>query len=238
MPELPEVETTRRQIAPLVVGFRIERVETTSRSYFFLTSPVKLRRGLVGRRIERLDRAGKYLVAGLDDGARLLLHLGMTGQLFSSRSASPRLLSSTARSTLSPEAVRVFEPDEHTHLRLTMQGSGPQIYFRDVRKFGKVQLIGPGEASPRLDRLGPAKEVAQLAATIGRSFRHELLAAASPQRETEIAEALDKLVNASLVYRQGTGGQATYEFKHALVRDAAYGSLLKQTRQAHHRRVV
>jgi class 3 adenylate cyclase/predicted ATPase len=90
----------------------------------------------------------------------------------------------------------------------------------------------------RLDRLGPAKEVAQLAATIGRSFRHELLAAASPQRETEIAEALDKLVNASLVYRQGTGGQATYEFKHALVGDAAYGSLLKQTRQAHHRRIA
>jgi formamidopyrimidine-DNA glycosylase len=155
MPELPEVETTRRLIAPLLVGLRIEKVETTPASYFFLTPPKKLRLALEGRRVERLERAGKYLVAGLDGGARLLLHLGMTGQLFSSAAASPRLLSATARATLSPEAQRVFEPDRHTHLRLTMEGNGPRIYFRDVRKFGKVQFLEPGEANSRLDRLGP-----------------------------------------------------------------------------------
>ncbi len=155
MPELPEVETTRRLIAPLLVGLRIEKVETTPASYFFLTPPKKLRLALEGRRVERLERVGKYLVAGLDGGARLLLHLGMTGQLFSSAAASPRLLSATARATLSPEAQRVFEPDRHTHLRLTMEGNGPRIYFRDVRKFGKVQFLEPGEANSRLDRLGP-----------------------------------------------------------------------------------
>lgn len=155
MPELPEVETTRRKIAPLLVGRRIERVETTAPSYFFITPPARLRRSLEGRIVEDLVRAGKYLVANLDSGARLLLHLGMTGQIFSSDATSVRLLSATARASLPPEAQRSFEPDEHTHLRLTMEGRGPKIFFRDVRKFGKVQWIEAGEGNVRLDRLGP-----------------------------------------------------------------------------------
>jgi formamidopyrimidine-DNA glycosylase len=154
MPELPEVETTRRRIAPLLVGRRIERVVTTAPSYFFLTPPANLRRVLEGRRFERLDRAGKYLVAGFDGGARLLLHLGMTGQLFSSEATSVRLLSATARSTLPPDAQKTFEPDEHTHLQLVLEGDGPRVFFRDVRKFGKVQWLEPGEPNERLDRLG------------------------------------------------------------------------------------
>ncbi|HPG27619.1 MAG TPA: bifunctional DNA-formamidopyrimidine glycosylase/DNA-(apurinic or apyrimidinic site) lyase, partial [Myxococcota bacterium] len=154
MPELPEVETTRRRIAPLLVGRRIESVETTRPSYFFLTPPEQLRRSLVGRRVEALDRAGKYLVADLGGGDRLLLHLGMTGQLFSSEATSVRLLSATARASLPPEAQHRFEPDEHTHLRLTLEGRGPRVFFRDVRKFGKVQWIAAGEDNARLDRLG------------------------------------------------------------------------------------
>ncbi len=154
MPELPEVETTRRQIAPLVVGRRIERVETTPDSYFFLTPPERLRRVLAGKRVEALDRVGKYLVMGLEGGSRLLLHLGMTGQLFSSEATSPRLLSATARASLPPEAQVDFEPDEHTHLRVALEGGGPRIYFRDVRKFGKVQMLEPGERNARLERLG------------------------------------------------------------------------------------
>jgi len=154
MPELPEVETTRRRIAPLLVGKRIERVVTTEPSYFFLTPPAALRRSLEGNRIESLDRAGKYLVAGLDGGARLLLHLGMTGQLFSSEATSLRLLSATARASLPPDAQRRFVPDEHTHLQITMEGAGPRVFFRDVRKFGKVQWLAAGEENARLDRLG------------------------------------------------------------------------------------
>lgn len=154
MPELPEVETTRRQIAPLVVGRRIRQVETTRDSYFFLTPPERVRRLLAGKQVEHLDRAGKYLVMGFRGGSRLLLHLGMTGQLFSSEATSPRLLSATARAALPPEAQIDFEPDEHTHLRIALEGGGPRIYFRDVRKFGKVQLLAPGEPNARLDRLG------------------------------------------------------------------------------------
>jgi formamidopyrimidine-DNA glycosylase len=154
MPELPEVETTRRRIAPLLVGRRIERVRTTGASYFFLTPPDELARSLAGRRVGRLDRVGKYLLAGFDDGARLLLHLGMTGQLFSSEATSVRLLSATSRASLPPDAQLRFEPDEHTHLALDLGAGAPRVFFRDVRKFGKVQWLAPGERTARLDRLG------------------------------------------------------------------------------------
>ena len=154
MPELPEVEITRRQIAPMWVGRRMLRVETTGPSYFFITPPADLARALTGRVVTALDRKGKYLVAQLDDEHRLLLHLGMTGQLFSSEAASVRLLSATARAALAPEEQHAFEPDAHTHLRFRLEGPGPDIFFRDVRKFGKVQLIAPGTPNERLDRLG------------------------------------------------------------------------------------
>jgi formamidopyrimidine-DNA glycosylase len=154
MPELPEVETTRRQIAPILVGRRIEHVETTANSYFFLTPPAELRRSLEGKKVEKLDRVGKYLVAGFECGSRLLLHLGMTGQLFSSEATSVRLLSATARASLSPDAQTGFEPDEHTHLRIKLEGHGPRLFFRDVRKFGKVKWLESGERNARLDRLG------------------------------------------------------------------------------------
>jgi formamidopyrimidine-DNA glycosylase len=92
MPELPEVEVTRRRIAPLLVGRRIAKVHTTRPSYFFLTPPARLARELEGARVAGLERVGKYLLAGLDDGRRLLLHLGMTGQLFAEHASSVRLL--------------------------------------------------------------------------------------------------------------------------------------------------
>ena len=86
----------------------------------------------------------------------------------------------------------------------------------------------------RLDRLGPVKEVAQLAATLGRLFSHELLAAVSPLDEAELNDALSRLLDAGLVHRRDVGAEVTYVFKHALVQDAAYRSLLKRSRQRHH----
>jgi formamidopyrimidine-DNA glycosylase len=154
MPELPEVEVTRRRIAPLLVGRRIRRVRTTPASYLFLTEPGRLRRGLAGRTVCALERHGKYLVAELDGARRLVVHLGMTGQLFSAGAASVRLLSATARAALAPEAQLRFRPDAHTHLRLSFADSGPEVLLRDVRKFGKILLLRPGESHPRLDRLG------------------------------------------------------------------------------------
>jgi len=103
VPELPEVEITRRRIEPLLVGRRICELRTTAESYFFLTQPARLRRDLEGRTIEALDRHGKYLVARRGGRLRLLIHLGMTGQLFSAEATSVRLLSATARAALAPD---------------------------------------------------------------------------------------------------------------------------------------
>jgi len=155
MPELPEVEITRRRLEPFLVGRIVAGVETTRDSYVFLTRPSVLRRRLPGRSILSLERTGKYLVAPLDNGERLLLHLGMTGQLFAAGTASVRLLSSTAGAALAPDRQTAgFRPDAHTHLRLRFAGGGPEVFFRDVRKLGKIQLLRPGESSPRLERLG------------------------------------------------------------------------------------
>lgn len=90
----------------------------------------------------------------------------------------------------------------------------------------------------RLDRLEPVKEVAQTAAVIGRSFDHRTVAALSSLPEAELAAALRQLVEAELIFRRGSPPEATYLFKHALVRDAAYGSLLKSSRITLHARLV
>jgi predicted ATPase len=91
----------------------------------------------------------------------------------------------------------------------------------------------------RLDRLGPvAKEVAQAGATIGREFGYGVLVAISDLPEQQLRESLDRLVAAGLVFARGTPPDASYLFKHALVQDAAYGSLLRGRRQGLHRRIV
>jgi predicted ATPase len=90
----------------------------------------------------------------------------------------------------------------------------------------------------RLDRLGSAKEVAQIGAAIGREFPHVLLAAATRKPETEVRLALDRLIAAGLLFRQGTAPHATYLFKHALVQDAAYSTLLRGRRRALHAQIA
>jgi class 3 adenylate cyclase/predicted ATPase len=90
----------------------------------------------------------------------------------------------------------------------------------------------------RLDRLGTAKEVAQLGATIGREFSYELLHAVSPLTEETLRKVLNRLVEAELIYQRGLAPQARYSFKHALVQDTAYQSLLKSTRQQYHQRIA
>jgi class 3 adenylate cyclase len=90
----------------------------------------------------------------------------------------------------------------------------------------------------RLDRLGSVKEVAQIGAAIGREFAHDLLAAVARKPEAELGSALDRLVAAGLLFRQGAPPHASYLFKHALVQDAAYGTLLRGPRQALHARIA
>jgi predicted ATPase/class 3 adenylate cyclase len=90
----------------------------------------------------------------------------------------------------------------------------------------------------RLDRLGPAKEVAQIGSAIGREFSHALLALVVRKSEAELGSALDRLVRAGLLFREGVPPQANYLFNHALVQDAAYGTLLRENRRALHARIA
>src|SRR5262249_32027973 len=87
-------------------------------------------------------------------------------------------------------------------------------------------------------RLGAAKEVAQIGAAIGREFSHELLQTVAHKPEAELQSALDRLVAAGLLFRQGAPPHASYLFKHALVQDAAYGALLRDRRRALHKRIA
>ena len=90
----------------------------------------------------------------------------------------------------------------------------------------------------RLDQLQTAKEVAQLGAVLGREFAYELLASIAPQDENALQEGLAQLVQAELLYQRGRPPRARYLFKHALIQDAAYASLLKRTRQQVHQQIA
>ena len=90
----------------------------------------------------------------------------------------------------------------------------------------------------RLDQIGAAKHVAQLGATLGREFSYEVIRAVAPLEEAWLQEGLAQLVGAELLYQRGLPPRARYTFKHALIQDAAYQSLLPCTRQQYHRRIV
>jgi class 3 adenylate cyclase/tetratricopeptide (TPR) repeat protein len=89
----------------------------------------------------------------------------------------------------------------------------------------------------RLDRLAPVKEVAQIGATLGREFSYEVLAAVARRPTDQLGDALDRLANAGLVFRRGVPPRASFIFKHALVQDAAYSTLLRGQRQELHARI-
>src|SRR5882724_7646176 len=90
----------------------------------------------------------------------------------------------------------------------------------------------------RLDRLVTAKAVAQYAAVIGRQFPYDLLQAVSQLDEAMLQHELGRLTEAEIVYQRGVPPQATYTFKHALIQDAAYQSLLRSTRQHYHQHIA
>jgi class 3 adenylate cyclase len=106
---------------------------------------------------------------------------------------------------------------------------------------GGVQAIPPTlqqSLAARLDRLGPAREMAQIGAVLGRDFAYSLLCAVAETDETVVQTALERLADADLLFVEGAPPQANYRFKHALIQDAAYESLLKSRRQSLHRRAA
>jgi class 3 adenylate cyclase/predicted ATPase len=132
--------------------------------------------------------------------------------------------------------------EELTKAVLEASGSGAEV------EKALAGAVSPSAAVPatlhaslmsRLDRLGQAtKEIAQMAAAIGREFSYELLAPIAERRDAEFQDALGRLTDAGLVFHRSAPPHATYLFKHALVRDAAYGSLLRRRREELHARIA
>ena len=140
MPELPEVETVRRGLAPALVGRRITRART-KRADLRFPFPKRFAARLSGRRVETLDRRAKYLLAHLDDGNVWITHLGMTGRW------------SILGAKKQPGDFYYAEPTNptHTHVVIDME-DGAKLEFNDPRRFGYMDLIPEAdlEAHPRL----------------------------------------------------------------------------------------
>ena len=148
MPELPEVETVRRGLAPHLIGKRIATVEVR-RPDLRWPLPVDLGQVLTGATVTDLRRRSKYLLADLDRGPVLLMHLGMSGRLLVEGAASGAFHRDPA---ILPR---------HDHLVLTMEDD-TRITFNDARRFGMVDLIREGAGHPLLDGLGPEPLVGDL----------------------------------------------------------------------------
>jgi predicted ATPase len=125
---------------------------------------------------------------------------------------------------------------------------GVPLYVEEVARLllergeaGGLQAIPPTlqqSLAARLDRLGAAREVAQIGAVLGRDFPYSLLREVGGVDDPTLQSALDKLAAADLLIAEGAGREANYRFKHALIQDAAYDSLLKSRRRALHRRAA
>ncbi len=134
MPELPEVETIVRGLREKLIGRQIRSVRV--RTATLLRSPLpRFRRQLSGAIIRKIERKGKFILIGLENGSTLLIHLKMTGQLL-----------------LIPEDRPA---DKHTHLLFNLTPRDLQLRYRDVRKFGFLGLLAPGEEWPSLADLAP-----------------------------------------------------------------------------------
>jgi class 3 adenylate cyclase/predicted ATPase len=132
--------------------------------------------------------------------------------------------------------------------RVSERTGGVPLFVEEVTRLllersdaGGAQAIPPTlqqSLAARLDRLGEAREVAQIGAVLGRGFTYALLRAVGEIAHPDLQSALDRLAGADLLFVEGAGAQATYRFKHALIQDAAYESLLKSRRQALHHRAA
>jgi len=145
MPELPEVETVRRQLEPEAVGRTIESAEVLDERWTRPELPARVEEALAGRRIVSVGRRGKYLLVGLDDGSALVMHLRMTGNLLVRPADSTEVADLMATDRLG--GPRLYESDPETrHLRARiLLDDGSELWFTDARRFGHGVVLRPGE---------------------------------------------------------------------------------------------
>ena len=163
MPELPEVETVRRRLEPVLVGRRFERVEIDDPRLTRPEDPAEVAAELTGERVAAVERRGKYLVVRFESGRVLLIHLRMTGNLL-----------------YAPRGKPVDVPHRRAVVKLD---DGSDVVYRDVRRFGTWLLVEPDELDPYLaTRLGGEP--------LGRAFTTKALAARLANRKAPIKAAL------------------------------------------------
>jgi formamidopyrimidine-DNA glycosylase len=183
LPELPEVETVRRQLRRVMEGARIERVETR-RSGLRYPFPDRFAARLEGQRVLALRRRAKYLLAELESGETLLMHLGMSGSF--------RVVAGGRDDTAGSFYFDRGRLDAHDHVLFTLS-SGVTVVFNDPRRFGLMTIIPAGSAAthPVLSALGPEP--------LGRRFDAASLARALHGKRTTLKAALsDQRVVAGL----------------------------------------
>lgn len=170
MPELPEVETVRRGLSPVMEGQVIARA-AINRPDLRWPFPPDMAARLTGQRITALRRRSKYILADLVSGESLLIHLGMSGRMLVSGDPLGRFVHDHPA------------PEKHDHVVLHMEG-GARITFNDPRRFGAMDLLPTqtAEAHPLLARLGPEP--------LGNAFNEPYLVAALKGRNTPIKSAL------------------------------------------------
>ncbi len=140
MPELPEVETVRRGLTPVMEGFVFDQVILNRPNLRFPFDPKFVER-VQGQTLERLGRRAKFMIAELSSGDRLFLHLGMSGRF-------------TIDERVQGEFVHNHDTNpKHDHVHFLMS-NGSRVTYNDPRRFGFMELIAPGEPS-RIDHLGP-----------------------------------------------------------------------------------
>jgi len=135
MPELPEVETVRRGLEPVLVGARFLEVEVRRRD-LRVPFPERMAERLAGRRIETLTRRAKYLLAGLEGGETLVMHLGMSGSFRVEREGE---------TLVQPFHYERSKKEAHDHVVFTLEG-GARVIYNDPRRFGSMTLV----STPRL----------------------------------------------------------------------------------------
>ena len=170
MPELPEVETVRRGLGPVMAG-QVIAGALVNRAGLRFPFPPRMAERLAGQRVLGLRRRSKYILADLGSGETLLLHLGMSGRILISGGVIGQFL-------LDHPA-----PQKHDHVVLTM-GNGARITFNDARRFGAIDLVATAaaEAHPMLVNLGPEP--------LGNDFHEDYLAARLRGRQTPVKSAL------------------------------------------------
>lgn len=156
MPELPEVETVRRQLEAEIRGRRIESAEILDERWTRPELPAAMEEGLVGRLVETVERRGKYLIVRLDDGSALIMHLRMTGNLLLRPEGSSETADLTAVGRFgAPRRYESHPEARHLRARFVLD-DGSELWFTDARRFGHGHLLAADEVEPYFGaRLGP-----------------------------------------------------------------------------------